>query len=211
VRRTHLLLSATAVCAAISGVAATVLGNQPQEPSLPPPIPAAPHDHAIGLGWAQRFDLEVPYTHGWRRERPPVQSGWLLVLSVNPDLVVRREIREPVLYVGAQTAERINAGDLSGRVVAVVPGDFLLEDTPIFFGSPALPEEVDAAHIDREVRAAVDAGRRASSIDDVVRALAYPLHLRDQYELRMAAIDLVERFSPQERGLIESSRLPRLR
>jgi hypothetical protein len=178
---------------------------------LPPQIPAVPQDHAVGLEWAQRFELEQPYTHGWRRERPQVRSGWLLVLSVNPDLVVRRETREPVLFVGGQTAERINSGEQSGRVVAVVPGDFLLEDSPVFFGSPAFPEEVDAAHIDRELRAALDAGRRAAAADDVARVLASPLSLRDQYELRMAAIDLVEKYSPQERHFIESSRLPRLR
>ncbi len=208
----NLITKSAVLLAALGlGVAATLLGESPQSPLPVPELPATPQEGDVGLLSAQRFELDRAYSHGWRRERPSVRSGWLLVLSVKPDLVRRLETHEPVLYVGSQTAERINVGFESGHVVAVVPGDFQLEDAPIFFGSPALPEEVDAARIEMELRAAMGAGKRAMSAGQVAAVLGDPLHLGDQDELRMMAIDLIQEFSPQERGLIESSLVPRLR
>jgi hypothetical protein len=106
------------------------------------------------------IDLEQPFTHDWAAERAPVESGWLLALEVEPGLLVPHQVADPVLYVGDQTVERINRGDRSGRVIAIVPTRVDLATAPIYFGSAALPESVDAATRRAELtRARADGAR----------------------------------------------------
>ena len=50
-----------------------------------------------------------------------------------------------MLFVGTQTARRVNPHPVSGHVVAIVPGDFALEEAPIYFGTPQLPERITDA------------------------------------------------------------------
>ena len=113
--------------------------TQDQDPHGPPDIPTEPHLQPLHLLHAQRFDLDKAYTHWWRAERPRVSSGWLLVLSADPDLVYARQVREPVLYVGNQTAERVNVGYESGRIVAIVPADVFLTEALNFLRDPSTP------------------------------------------------------------------------
>src|SRR5690606_11950668 len=87
---------------------------QSAEPSLPAAVDA--------VVVARPFQLQTPYTHLWRKEQPAVASGYLFVLRVNPHLVRPRQTAEPVLYVGNQTAERLNVGDDHGNIVVIVPG-----------------------------------------------------------------------------------------
>lgn len=191
---------------------ALALGNdQGQGDTAPPVIPAEPHEHRVILLHAQRFELDEPYTHWWRAERPRVTTGWLLVLSVNRDLVFPRQAREPVLYVGNQTAERVNVGAQSGHVVAIVPGNRFLIDSPIFFGDPALPEEVGAEHVERQLAKARAAGVRPPTPEQVGGALHDTLRLADDHALRLEAMDLVETYSPQETDLIQGVRVARVR
>ncbi len=185
----------------------------PGQDKLPPRIPAEPHDQPVRVIRAQRFEVARPFAHVWRVDRPMVKSGWLLVLSVPPELVHPRQAHEPVLYVGAQTANRVNPHPYeSGKMVVIVPGDFLLEDSPIFFGAPALPEEVGPSHIDKEVARARDAGVRPPSVDNLATVVvAEVLRVATEYDLRQRAIDLVEKYSPQEKDLIAGERVPLVR
>lgn len=159
---------------------------------------------------AQRYDLAQPYIHWWRAEKPQARSGWLLVLAADPEMLRPSQGETPVLYVGAQTAERINLGDQSGHVVVLVPGDFELTETPIYWGDPVLPERVDARWIDRELRQARDRGVRPPTPDAMITVLHDTLRLENENQLRRAAADLIEKFSPAESDLIRGLRVPLL-
>ncbi|MHC4427852.1 MAG: hypothetical protein ACYS0D_04515 [Planctomycetota bacterium] len=173
-----------------------------------PPVPETP-SAVRDIIYARPFTLDKSEGHGWRMEKPMVSSGYVLVLEVDPDLVYPRQQAEPVLYVGRQTAERINHGHESGRVVAIVPGqidpqreDYLdLSKVRIWFGTPELPERVDAAMIERERRLAVRAGIRPLPAAKVSVALEEGGPTRaftDKRELMRALAPLVREYSPQE-------------
>lgn len=171
------------------------------------PLPREPFQ----LLHAEAFQVDQPFVHQWRADRPRVASGWLLVIEGDADALKPIQHLEPVLYVGAQTADRVNAGK-SGRLVVIVPGDFRLQDAPIFLGEKALPEALDQVRIDAALRDAVAAGVVAPSVQAIKDAVvtgvkSYP----SDFELRLRAIDLVEIHSPQERDLIRGWRVPRIK
>ena len=91
------------------------------------------------------IDVGTPFAHDWSAERAMVSGGWLLALEVEPEMLVRHQSADPVLYVGDLAVERINSGELSGRVIVIVPKRIDLETAPIYFGSAALPESVNAS------------------------------------------------------------------
>ena len=174
------------------------------------PAPETPLQRPIDLVHAQRFTVQNPFQHMWRAERPWVGDGWLLVLQCNPEWLTPQQVKQPVLYVGDETADRMNFGDESGHVVVIVPGgDKRLQEAPIFFGSVGLPEEVVYRTIEAELAAARRRGI-APHTEEKVAAVTVPgvLEFEDDYRLRLHAIDLVERYSPQERDLIKGWRAP---
>jgi hypothetical protein len=185
----------------------------------PPALPAKTPVGGVVLVHARPFTLDRAYVHDWRAERPTVAGGLLLVLAVDPDLVHPRQVAEPVLYVGGQTAERINVGARSGHVVAVVPApldargrvQLDLTQTPIFFGEPMLPEQVDADRAAQELASALAAGIAPPSADAVAAALAAPVRFGDREALQSHATDLIETWSPDEVDLIAGMRAPRIR
>ena len=151
--------------ALILATGATWAWKQSGSSSAPPAAPTT-FSPALDMVFARPFVLDEGYRHEWRSDRPSVDAGYLLVLQVDPSYVQPRNGLEPVLYVGAQTAERVNYGYPSGSVVAIVPaardgnGHPLLdlEQTLIWFGTPELPERVDAGRIDAELARARAAG-----------------------------------------------------
>jgi hypothetical protein len=171
------------------------------EPSFAPPqgLPQA----ALELLTAEPFVVDEPFVHEWRAEKPLVNAGYLLVLRAAPDLVRTRETYEPVLFVGAQTAERCSVQQSGGVIVALVPaplgsdGHVALDlaTTPIFFGSLELPERVDAARCARELadarRKGLGAPRRALDL----RQDSEAIRARSREELQPYIDDLVARFS----------------
>lgn len=155
------------------------------------------------------FTLEEGYAYEWRQERPLVKSGVLAVFKVNPALVYPRDAAEPVLYAGAQTAQRLNHGHESGYVIAIIPGDADLAREPVWFGSPDLPEWVNADVIAAERVKAEEAGIRPfdasrvrSVTEDRVRATDLAALLREH------VAEVLLKYSPQERALAETWRLP---
>ena len=146
--RTRWIPLAAAALLGLGAVGTAWVRSQSSEPASR----AAPAgaNSVLGLLHAEPFHLATPYTHSWRAERPSFSSGWLLVLAVDPEVVVPRQTAEPVLVVGLQTAERINHGDVSSRLVVIVPATFDaargLPDldparAPAWFAAPALPED----------------------------------------------------------------------
>jgi hypothetical protein len=97
--------------------------------------------------------------------------------------VYPRQTAEPVLYIGATTAERVNIGHESGRVVAIVPS--------------ALNEQGEVAPragLASLGEAAIDAARAKGG--ELLRAV-------DREALRHAAAELIRQHSPQERELAD--------
>ncbi len=206
--KTKIITSLVAVLALAGlGVALKpVLFAEDGPPALPAVLPVA----GVELLHVQPFELGTPATHLWRADQPKYTTGVLLVVGVDPDLAHPRQTAEPVLYVGNQTAERLNAGSMSGRLVLVVPtdGTFDAANTPIFFGDAQLPESVDAQTIARQLDLARDAGISgpvlAASTDTGLGN--DPVAFDNDYQLRVFASDLIELHSPDEVDLISGLR-----
>jgi hypothetical protein len=176
---------------------------------VPPAIPATPAavDELVS---ARPFQLDEGFEYNWSVERPLVESGVILVIKVDPALVYPRQIAEPVLYVGDHTAQRLNLGDESGYVVALVPGDVDLTKTPIWFGTPELPERVDADMAKAERILADRAGIRPFSVDQVQAAQARggaPMRMANMTALLAPVATLIEEYSPAETDLVTSYRV----
>ena len=180
----------------------------------PPAVPETPA--AVDeLVYARPFKLTDGYEFHWRKEKPVISEGLIVVLKVNPDLVYPRQTAELVLYIGDQTAERVNVGYPSGIVVAIVPGNaekLDLSKTPIWFGTPELPERCDAAMIKAERKKADNAGIKpldAKSVSSATKVGGERLEVKDRYELRRTIADVIEKHSPDEADLIKALRVPR--
>lgn len=191
-------LAATALAAAV------VIAAPPQVPATP----AAVQD----IVFAQPFTLETGEVSNWRAERPTIESGYILVLKVNPDLVYPRQSAEPVLYVGDTTAQRLNVGYRSGHVVAVVGAEITgdkamdLSKVKIWFGTPELPERVDANRIAQESALADAAGIKAFDAEKIGNLLAQTetLSERNMNGIHDDVAALIRRFSPQEESVAEA-------
>lgn len=157
----------------------------------------------------QPFTLEEGYKYDWRQERPFIKSGTLVVFKVNPDLVYPRNAAEPVLYVGSQTAQRLNHGHESGYVIAIVPGEVDLAREPAWFGSPALPERANAETIEAERAKADKAGIRPFDAEKIQSVSQERLEASDLAALlREHVAELLLKYSPPEKALAETWRLP---
>ena len=144
-----------------------------QAPSDLEPIPATPAA-PIAIVAVQPFAIAQPYTHRFRKDGSEFATGHLIVLRAEAGLVQPRQIAEPVLCVGSQTAERLWSDPAKGLIVAIVPAwtERTADGTErsgdpaadlVYFATPELPERVDAAWIAAE-RAKADAALDARAI-----------------------------------------------
>lgn len=155
------------------------------------------------------FTLGEGYKYDWRQERPFINAGTLVVLKVNPDFVYPRNAAELVLYAGDQTVQRLNDGHESGFVIGIIPGQIDLTREPVWFGKPALPERVTADTINTERALADKAGIRPFDAEKVQSVTQKPLEAGDLAALlRDYVAELVMKYSPQEKALAETWRLP---
>lgn len=171
-----------------------------------PKVPATPAS-VLEVVAAVPFVLDAPYTHDMRKDRRDVTRGHVLVLRCDPAYLLRRQVAEPVLVAGAETAERVNIGVDSGLLVVLVPewkakGNEAVEravdplTTPIYFASPELPERVDAAWIAAEGAKAQAAGIAPAPIAADARAASARFADRDALNRFLASV--VERHAPTE-------------
>ena len=110
-----------------------------------------------------------------------------------------------MLYVGEQTAERVNVGYESGQVVCIVPGKVDLKTAIAWFGTPELPERVDAVAIKKEREFADKAGLKPFAEESVKKATALgkeKLEVADRDQLRRSLAPLVQQYAPQEKDLL---------
>lgn len=190
------------LAAPIPGLAQT--GGRDAEPAVPA-TPAPVKDILA----AHPFTLETPYPYTWSKERIMVSTGVLVVLEVGPAYVVPRDTLEPVLYAGNVPVQRLNHGNVSGRVIGIVPGSIDLTGAPIWFGSPELPERVTASTAESERALAERAGVRAFPKERIAGVGRPPVAAKDLAALlRDVGAELVLEYSPQEKELAESWRLP---
>jgi len=175
-----------------------------------PQVPETPAD-VNKVVYAEPFVLEEGTPYLWCQEQPVMEAGYLLVLEVNPDLVFPRQTAEPVLYVGKQTAQRVNPGHESGRVIAIAPstlddqGQLTLDlaKARIWFGTAELPELVDARRAAQEHTLAARNGIQPRNAEEISRATARnrgkTTTLADGQALMRRAGELVKRFSPEDK------------
>ncbi len=189
------------ICISMLVLVIPAFGGSDSAPAEPSPV--------MDIVYVQPFTLDEGYRHDWSLAREHVTSGTLVVLKVDPELVIPRNAAEPVLYVGNQTAQRLNHGHESGLVIAIVPGEVDLAQAPIWFGSPGLPERANAESIRME-REAADSARIQPFSQEKLRGLTQNRLQADNLQalLREHVADLVLEYSPQERHLAESWRLP---
>ena len=196
----------------------TLAGCSRTESTAPAPPDAATTVVRAGavrkLLLARPFTVAQPYEHAWRREKPQVSSGWVLVVEVDPAMSEPHQHAMPVLCVGEQTAEPVNFGQPSGNVVAIVPGAIDESNLSVWFGPPDLPEQVDAAWITL-ARARVRTEDVATFTPSEVAAArargGATLQARDRVEVDRAVAQLILTFSPEERALAESLLVPVLK
>lgn len=183
------------------GVVAQNAERTLQLPATPAPV--------RNLLVAQPFTLETPFINTFSKERERVSNGVLIVVEVDPALVIPRNSLEPVLYAGNVAVQRLNHGERSGRVIGIVPGTLNLTTAPIWFGTPELPERVTKNTVQYERGLADKAGVRAfppARLDSIQRPVIAAKDLATL--LRTVAADLVYEYSPQEKQLADSWRLP---
>ncbi len=173
------------------------------------PTPDYKPQTVIDIERIQPFRLEQSFKYDWRLDHPEVRSGLLVVIKVGPDLVTPRNSLEPVLYAGNQTVQRLNHGHESGFVIGIIPEQIDLSKEPIWFGTPALPERIDAEMIARERAKAERSGISALKSTDIQSRTQDPVVASDLTTLlREQAAELLLEFSPQEKRLANSWRLP---
>ncbi len=205
-----ILSIASLVC--LLAAAAFALSTAPAVQDGPAELPEDPLSIPVEVVEAHPFRLLNPATHYYRAEQPAYDSGLLLVLDVaDKSLLTPRQTLDPVLYVGDETAERINSGSESGYLVVVVPDATIasLTESPVFFGTPELPERVTKATAEAELSAALAKGIRPSQ--GMTKAQPEEVLLEDAYQLRVHSSLLIEAYSPNEQDLIRSMRFPRVK
>ena len=184
-----------------AGVAGQNVERGREYPATPAPVKQ--------ILFAQPFTLETPFINTFSKEREKVSSGVLIVVEVDPALVIPRNTLEPVLYAGNVTVQRLNHGERSGRVIGIVPGSINLATAPIWFGTPELPERVTQSTVQYERGLAEKAGVRAfpsTRLSSIQRPVVAAKDLATL--LRTVAADLIYQYSPQEKELADSWRLP---
>ena len=200
------LASLAMVSMANAGEPATSPEINPYAVDSPPAVPDTPAA-VESIIYARKFTLENGYPFNWSKERPVVTSGYLLVLKVNPDLVFPRQSAEPVLYVGTQTAERVNHGFPSGHVIAIAPGDVALNEALLWFGTPELPERVDTNVAKAELDVAKAAGIKPFSAKELDAARARggaELNGATIVDVLRVAADLIRQYAPEEEHIAET-------
>jgi hypothetical protein len=200
------LASLAMVSMASAGEPATSPHTNAYAVESPPAVPDTPAA-VESIIYAREFTLENGYPFTWSKESPVVTSGYLLVLKVDPDLVFPRQVAEPVLYVGAQTAQRVNHGFPSGHVIAIVPGDVDLTKALIWFGTPELPERVDTNVANAELNLAEAAGIKPFAAAEVNAARAQAgeeLKGATVVDVLRVAADLIRQYAPEEKHIAET-------
>ncbi|MSR28751.1 MAG: hypothetical protein EXS03_04140 [Phycisphaerales bacterium] len=172
-------------------------------PALPPTPSRATVPTVVLL---QRVELNTPYETDFRVERSKVTSGWLMVITGRADILAPRALAQPLLLAGGdgwtESVEWFNHGESSLHRVCFIPQTTEASKAPlaaahlrVWFGSPMLPEQVDAKTLVQESEKADAAGIVAANPAQAARPLA---EFADRTALIEAVNALVKQYSPKE-------------
>lgn len=184
--------------------------------SAMPVVPALPATPSATVGVKiisiQGVVLGSSYATDFRSEHPQVIAGWLMVIEADKAVLAPRSLAEPLVLasgtrsadgkVWTESVEWFNHGFASGHRVCFIPSPLNeqgvltneLKGVRVWFGTPRLPESVDAAALEQE-RALAD----GASVAPTVVATASPtIHLADRDALISSARELIARFAPDE-------------
>lgn len=192
----------------VAGGAAVVFATQRNSTDrvVQPELSANPQATSIAVVEAHPFTLLEAETNWMLPEQPTFDSGTLLVVETEPDMLVPRQTEEQLLFVGDEPVRRFNNGDVSGRVVVVVPSTIDVTTAPVFFSEALLPERLTGADRADQVALALERGAGAAPAEFT----ADPVVLADGYELGRLASYLIEEHSPQEVDVITGLRAERI-
>ncbi|MDA1262701.1 MAG: hypothetical protein O3B75_07360 [Planctomycetota bacterium] len=206
--------------AATSTIAFAQAANPVQNPAQNnpgPALPALPVTPSINtvptIISLQPVTIKDSYATDFRSEHPQVSSGWLMVIRGDSSILAPRALAEPLLLASGISAEGVvwiesvewfNHGFISGYRVCFIPStaepqsgaDRTTQGLRVWFGSPKLPESVDANTLQSELKEADRAGIVAASAVKVEGAAPKVLANRD--ELITAANALIARWAPDE-------------
>ena len=199
-------LIGTLAVMACAAAAVTAVGDRRE---VVPEVVAGSSENVHSILAALPIDITTSFAHDWSAERTQVSSGWLLTLEVNPELLVLHQSADPVLYVGDLAVERINHGNVSGRVIVLVPERIDLTTAPIYFGAAALPESVDASTRKLELTRATNAGAKPFAASALESAFERGLSGSDtetvEFQDRRAVLEFAAQwifeFAPEESEL----------
>lgn len=167
----------------------------------------APADDLI---YARRFALTKGYRWGWRDNEPEIDVGIIIVLRVDPELVIPRNSLGPILYAGDQMVQALNFGHKSGNVIGIIPGEVDLLQTPIWFGLPEVPANVNTKSIQAQRVLAQEVGIQAFSREKIERATRAQVQSPDLASLLRGEIaDLILEYAPEESDLVRKWRRPK--
>jgi hypothetical protein len=155
----------------------------------------------------QPFSLREGFRFSWSLEQPVVNSGLIVVLKADPQILIPRNTAERVLYAGDRTVQRLNQGTGSGYLIGIIPGELDLSQAPIWFGRPELPERVSKEIIRTERSLAERAGIKPLNSEPLQSVTAQQLKAENLAELlRGPVTKLVLKYAPDERGLADNWR-----
>lgn len=204
-RKYAVILAFTAILASGSALAQTENAVTQRPPQKPPVVPAPVED----LLFAQPFELADGYRPGWPPDAAPITSGTIIVIRADPGLTEPRQAPTPILYAGDRMVHTLNTGRESGVLIGIVPGAIDLAGMPIWFGPPRIPGTIDEKTIDTDREAALEAGIRSVTDQDVEEASRQAVRAPDLATLlREDLAELVLEFAPEEKHLAAKWRLP---
>lgn len=206
----------TATCFALTLLVATALsfaqGGAQAVASPGPALPALPVTPSINtvptIISLQPITIKEPYATDFRSEHPQVSSGWLMVIRGDAAVLAPRALAEPLLLASGsdwiESVEWFNHGFATGYRVCFIPSTGeqhggaprTMEGLRVWFGSPQLPEIVDAKTLQSERALADRVGIVAASGVKIENSAAKTLANRD--ELVSAAKALIARWAPDE-------------
>jgi len=108
--------------------------------SLISAVLAAPPAGVHGVTLIQPFELKQAMTYQWQAGAPPMKTGTLLVVQVDPKQAVPRQAGGSNLYIGGTPAAVTHPGYKDATMVVFVPGSPDWSSTPIFWAQGDLPE-----------------------------------------------------------------------
>lgn len=150
------------------------------------------------LVWARPFVLAQAATDPndaapklGQRAAHTLTAGWIVELRADPALLRPSDYAEPHLYVGTRRALKMNWDYEGGCLVAIVSGRPDLAATPIFFGTPPRPGQVEATAAAAEATRLQIGARDRAEVEQAVTAGGPELQASDLREVRALAMQRV--------------------